>query len=236
MRTLAHTTLLAVCVSTMTGLVACGGSANNDAGQTTGGGPANVGGNSNGGGSSATGGVLATGGTTVTGGGANTGGTTSPITSATGGTTYAEVPTGGATMTGGSSSVGGSLTTGGSSGTGGSTGALDIAQMCDQVCTLLEGRAPQLDCMPSDCRGSCSSTYSKLNGAKAVCANDYVALYQCGLTQTADQWTCFTLVFGTLNIAIPVPPHAAGANDCTSQYNTLYSVIISNLTTCAAVL
>ena len=245
MRTLAHATLLAVCVSTLAVLVACGSSSNSD-GQATGGAAASTGGNLNVGGTKATGGAIATGGTIAAGGA-----TTSTSAVATGGAATGGVATGGAATggaatggspaiggtattggnapVGGSSSAGGTATLGGSTGTGGSTGVSDVTQMCSDVCTLLAGRSPQLTCVPTDCVGTCNSTFAKLRGAKAACADDYAALYQCGLGQPVDSWGCLTL--GGVNIPTPFPQGSpqAKTDPCYAEYQALYNVIIANM-------
>lgn len=139
--------------------------------------------------------------------------------------------TGGEPATGGTSAT---SATGGLSAAGGAATTAVAATMCEGVCDLLLTRTPPLTCAPTDravCVTTCNSTYTKLAAAKATCANAYVALYQCGLSQPASGWTCFAPI---TTINIPIPPTDAGT--CDTEYNALYTAITFNLTTCGAAL
>lgn len=141
--------------------------------------------------------------------------------------------------TGGASVIvatGGSLATSGgssSTSTGGSSTLLPGDQLCSQVCALLATRTTPLACAPTACVSDCNSTYTKLAAGNAECSNAFVALYQCGLNQSADRWSCYDVAVSTLAISIPIPPSQTKSDPCNAQYNKLTEVIWANLTTCA---
>jgi hypothetical protein len=142
--------------------------------------------------------------------------------------------TGGLVSTGGSKAAGGTrASTGGSTAVSDAGGNPEVEAMCSDVCALLANRNPPLECVPADCAATCNRTYTQLS-SKAVCSDAYAALYECGLAQPASDWECYTVAAGTFQIDIPVPPRSA--NTCGTEFQTLYSAILTNLTTCGAAL
>lgn len=141
--------------------------------------------------------------------------------------------------TGGASSMvatGGSLAASGGTGAtsaGGSSALLPGDQLCAQVCALLATRATPLACAPAACVNDCNDTYTKLAAGNADCSNAFVALYQCGLNQSPERWTCYDIAVSNLAISIPIPPSQAKSDPCNAQYNKLTQVIWANLATCA---
>jgi hypothetical protein len=121
---------------------------------------------------------------------------------------------------------------GGSSSTGGSSGTSVIEQTCNNVAALLGTLTPPLSCTSQYDVATCTTTYTKLANAAAVCGSGYLALLQCGENQPAQSWTCYTQSFtfgGTsVNINIPVPPSAAATDPCYSQFQTLFLTILGN--------
>jgi hypothetical protein len=238
MRNWKYATTFIISSSVAVALFACG-SSSDDSGSGDPGGNPGVGGNIGTGGAN-------TGGAVVVTGGAASGGANNPATGGTPVGTDGGAPTvtGGApTLSGGSPATGGGVSlTGGNFATGGASVANggnsatspsdDVQNMCKAVCDLLSGTA--LDCVPDNCPTTCYSTYTKLKAAKAVCADDYVALYQCGLTQPASGWECYAVTFGSTTIVnIPIPQQGG---PCNSQVATMRNVITANLTTCGMAL
>ena len=221
------------------GFVACGGSSDaggGDGGATSTGGNTSNGGISNTGGTKSTAGASATGGSKAVGGSSATGGAATGGVRNTGGATTngGANATGGVTSAGGANASGGVTSAGGASATGGSSGTSVIEQSCSNVAALLASRTTPLACAAQYDVNTCVTTYTKLANATAdgVCGNGYMALLQCGETQPADSWTCYVLnavIAGTaININIPVPPSTTNTDPCYTQFQSLFTTIITH--------
>jgi len=141
-----------------------------------------------------------------------------------------ETSTGG-TATGGTAGAGG---VGGESATGGTGGTMSAEETCAAVCDLLASAATPLQCIPDPCPGTCVSEYARLVAADQqiptgpVCADAYLAVLNCGLSQPAESWTCFQIPQTNPPVTIPLPPYAAETDPCYVQYSTLYLAILGS--------
>jgi hypothetical protein len=140
-------------------------------------------------------------------------------------------PAAGGSVAGGNAVIGGAAkATGGSAAT---TSPADIQSLCASACTILEPRNPPLACLPQDCETTCLSTYTKLNGSSATCGSAFFALYQCGVTQPAEAWECYTVKMGGVTYAsIPIPKQGG---PCQSQVTNATTVIMGNMACALAV-
>jgi hypothetical protein len=155
------------------------------------------------------------------------------LAGAGGGTTVASGGTGapgGASAGGGTTSSGGAAITGGApptagAATGGTGGTVSSDETCAAVCDLFAGRTTPLTCVPSPCLGTCTTKYNAVVVADAVCGGAYLALLNCGVSQPADAWQCYSPVAG---VSIPVPPSATATDPCYAEFQTLYLAVLGS--------